>query len=247
MTKQAFIDLFYIGFDEVSDFSSPGITPLELSKIASKAQEELILTTYDYKSNRIQEGFEESEKRIEDLGELVRYKSYTSFSPGFLKNSVQITLPNTLITVGPTDFTDVHWLTIFEDSVINKLDCSIPNNTTVFVRAKVDKTTHAQLGTALKDPFRKPYFKNNNAKVLELRSEARKYLLITDGSFSITEYILGYIRKPIPIDLTTSLTDQVSELSEVKHKELLDATINHCLKITRQIEQLTVENQIPKE
>lgn len=247
MTKQEFIDLFYIGYDEVSDFSSPGITPVELSKIVSKAQEELVMTTYDSKSNRLQEGFEESEKRIQDLGELVRYKSYTVFPAGFLANSVQVILPNTLISVGPTDFSDVHWLTIYEDSKINKLDCSIANNTTVFVKPVVEDITHGELKVALKDPFRKPYYKNNEAKILKLRSEARKYLLLTDGSFTITEYILGYIRKPIPIDLTTNLTAQVSELAEHKHRELLDATIMQCLKITRQIEQLGVETQIPKE
>lgn len=247
MTKQSFLDLFYIGYDEIMDFSSPGITPLELSKIASKAQEELIMTTYDFKSNRLQEGFEESEKRIQDLGELVRYKNYNSFTAGFLKNSVYITLPNTLIA-NSTDFSDVHWLTIYEDSIINKLDCSIANNTTEFLRAKVEESvTHGQLANALKDPFRKPYFKNNDAKIIRLRSEGRKYLLITDGKFSITQYTLGYIRKPIPIDLTTNLTNQVSELSETKHRELLDATINMCLKITKQVEQLGVESQIPKE
>jgi hypothetical protein len=247
MTKQEFIDLLYIKFDEISDFSSPGITPLELSKIASNAQEELIMTTYNSKSNKLGEGFEESEKRIQDLGELVRYKSYNSFPTGFLKNSFQVILPNTLVTSGPTDFTDVHWLTIYEDSVINKLDCSVANNTTQYLRAKVEDITHGQLSVALKDPFRKPYYKNNCAKILRLRSEARKYLLFTDGNFTITEFILGYIIKPTPIDLTTSLTSQVSQLAEHKHRELLEATVAQCLKITKQIEQLGVENQFPKE
>lgn len=247
MTKQDFLDLFYIKYDEVMDLSSPGITPAELSKIASNAQEELILTTYNSKSNRLGEGFEESEKRIEDLGELVRYKNYGSFAAGFLKNSVIVTLPNTLITGGPTDYSDVHWLTIYEDSVINKLDCSIANNTTEFVRARVEPITHGQLTVAQKDPFRKPYFKNNQSKILRLRSEARKYLLITDGSFTITQYTLGYIIKPTPIDLTTSLTSQVSQLAEHKHRELLEATIAQCLKLTKQIEQLGVENSAPKE
>lgn len=247
MTKTEFLDLFFISYDEVSDFSSPGFTPLELSKIASKAQEELILTTYNSKSNKNQEGFEESEKRIEDLGELVRYKKYNSFSVGFLKNSVEVLLPNTLITGGPTDFSDVHWITIYDEGTINKLDCSIPNNTNVYLRAKVSNVTHGELSVALKDPFRRPYFKNSDAKILKVRTEARKYLLITDGNFNITEYVLGYIRKPIPIDLTTNLSAQVSELAETKHRELLEATVSSCLKITKQIDQLGVENQIPKE
>lgn len=246
MSKQEFLDLFYIGYDEIQDLSSPGITPVELSKIVTKVQDELVIKTYGSKSNSLQEGFEESEKRIEDLGELVRYKNYTSFSAGFLDNSVEVLLPNTLLS-NPTDFSDVYWLTIFEEALINKLDCSIVNNTTKYVKPLVEDITHGQLAVALKDPFRKPFFKNNNSKVLKLRSEGRKVLLITDGSFTITKYTLGYIKKPSPIDLTTNLTTQVSELAEHKHRELLEATIAQCLKITRQTDQLGVELNIPKE
>lgn len=247
MTKQTFLDLFYIGYDELVDLSSPGITPGELSIVVTRVQEDLVLTTYNSKSNKLQEGFEESEKRTQDLGELVRYKKFTSFSPGFLENSFQVTLPNTLIDNGPTDFTDVYWFTIFEDSISNKLDCSIKNNTTVYIKPKVEDITHGQLKTALKDPFRKPYVKGNDGKVLRLRSEARKHLLLTDGKFNITSYTVGYIRKPLPIDMTINLTNQVSELAEHKHRELLQDTINYCLKITKQTEEFSIENQLPKE
>lgn len=247
MTKQNFLDLFYIGYDELVDLSSPGIAPVELSLIVSRVQEDMVLTTYNSKSNRLQEGFEESEKRIQDLGELVRYKKFIAFSPGFLDNSVQITLPNSLIDIGPTNFTDVYWFTIYEDGISNVLDCSIANNTTVYVKPKIEDISHGQLKTALKDPFRKPYIKGNDGKVLRLRTEGRKHLLITNSTFNLTSYTVGYIRKPLPIDMTTNLSGQVSELAEHKHRELLQETINYCLRITKQTEEFTIENQIPKE
>lgn len=247
MTKQEFLDGFYILFDEVADLSAPGFTPVQLSLLASKVQEDLAVTKYNPKSNKLQEGFEETEKRIQDLGELVRYKSYNTFTAGFFDNSVEILLPNTLVTVGPTDFSDVYWFTIFEDTKSNILDCTIPSNTTQYVKPKIADVSHGELKVALKDPFRKPYVKANEGKVLRIRSEGRKHLLLTDGAFNITEYRLGYVKKPQPIDLTTNLTGSVSELSDQMHRELLEATVVYCLKLTQQNQQASFEMSIPKE
>lgn len=247
MTKQEFLNNFYILFDQVNDLAAPGYSPLELSLISSKVQEDLVVTTYNPKSNKLQEGFEETEKRVQDLGELVRYKNFTSFPTGFLDNSVEVVLPNTLITSGPTDFSDVYWFTVFEDCTSNVLDCTIANNTTKYVHPKIVDTSNAELINSQLDPFRKPYVEGKKGKVLRIRTEGRKHLLITDGTFSITKYTVGYIIKPTPIDLTTSLTSQVSQLSDSKHRELLTKTVEECLRLTKQFTELQVENSIPKE
>lgn len=248
MTKQQFLDGFYVQYDEVSDLSAPGYTPQELSIIVSKVQEDLAVAKYGPKSNKLQEGFEETEKRVQDLGELVQYKNYISpFNPGFFDNSIEIVLPNTLITSGPTDFSDVYWFTIFEDVKSDVLDCTIADNTTQFVKPDISDIAHGALKVDLRDPFRKPYIKANKGKVLRVRTEGRKHLLITDGQFNITEYSLGYVKKPLPIDLTTALTAQVSQLSDPFHRELLDATVNYCLRITDQTQKYTIDESKPKE
>lgn len=247
MNKQDFLDKFYLEYDSVADLSAPGYTPLELSKISSKAQENLIITKYSSKSNRLNEGFEETEKRVEDIGELVRYKMFTSFTTGFFDNSIQIVLPNTLITSGPTDFSDIYWFTIYEGCVSDQLDCSILNNTTVFIEPEVLEVSHIRFPIAIRDPFSKPYISGNDGRVLRLRSEGRIHTIVTDGSFNITKYNIGYIRKPLPIDLTTSLTSEVSELSDEVHREILDLTIQYCLKIVGRDQEFKVDTSIPKE
>lgn len=247
MTKQSFLDQFYVEYDSVSDLSAPGYTPTELSVIVSKVQEDLIINSYSPNSNRLGEGFEETEKRIQDLGELVRYKSYTVFTTGFFTNSTEVTLPNTLLTVGPTDFSDVYWFTIYEGCTSSVLDCTIASNTTVYVKPEIDDTTHAALPVVLKDPFRKPYIKGNTGRVLRLRHEGRKHTLVTDGTFSVTRYDVGYIMKPTPIDLTTGLTNSVSQLSDHKHRELLDGVVNYCMKIVNDKEKLSIDTQTIKE
>lgn len=213
MTKQEFLDSFFLHYT-MDNLNSPGVTPLEISNYASKIVEELVIQKY--------KDFEVTEKLTEDLGELVRYKTFNSFTnlPS-IPNSVYITLPNTLL-LSSSDFSDVYWFTIYEDCLIDKLDCSGTNTN---LKATIIPVTHGELKVALSDPFRKPYYKNNKAKVLRARSENRTQSLSTDGTFNITSYTLGYIKRPLPIDLTTSLTSQFCELSNELHKEVLDKTI----------------------
>ncbi len=247
MNKQSFLDNFYIEYDSMADLASPGFNPIELSVIVSKCQEDLIINTYNPKSNRLQEGFEETEKRTQDLGELVKYTSFTTFTAGFFNNSVDIVLPNTQITNTPTDFSDVYWFTIYEGCVSDVLDCTIKNNTTVYVEPYINSVSHAALQLALQDPFRRPYMKSNESRVLRVRHEGRKHTLITDGTFNITKYNVGYIKKPTPIDLTTLLTSPVSQLSDEKHRELLSLTVQECMRIVKDKEGLSIDIQNIKE
>jgi hypothetical protein len=245
MTKQEFLDLWYLQYDEVNTFGAPGFNIQEITKMASKVQEDLIMLKYGPKSNRLLEGFEETEKRIQDLGELVTYKTYTTFGTGYFDNSYTIVTPNSLIDISPTNFTDVFWIPIYESVVTNTLNCT----NTAYVKGKVEEAKHASLDLLVEDPFNKPYLKNDKCKVLRLKSANRTFALITDGTFTIREYRLGYIKKPTPIDFSTALTSQVSQLSEHIHRELLDETVKYALRIAREQQQFIIESQqsIPKE
>lgn len=222
---------------------SPGYEPLEISTLATLAQEELIVKTYDPKYNGSREGFEETSKKTEDLGELVKDLIFTTFTPSsFYSNGVEVIMPNTQITNGPTDFSDVYWIPIYEDIESDIIDCSIPGNLTLLTRPTLLEISHAELKKIIKNPFRRP----SQDRVLRIRIEGRKHVLITDGTYNINRYFISYIKKPTPIDLTINLADQVSELSDIKHRELLDMTIKRLLKDTqadRQLRQLQIENK----
>lgn len=247
MTNQQFLDNVLLEYDKVSNGSLPGYTAAELSMMATEALERLITTKYSPKSNRLGEGFEETEKRIQDLGEYVRYRNIITFTTGFFDNAYYVTLPNTLITVGPTDYSDVYWYTIFEEVTTNQLDCTIPGNTTVYVKADVNEVSHGELKDALRNPFRKPFVKNDEGRVLRLRSEGRQHQLITDGTFTISSYRVGYIRKPEPIDLTGPANNQVCLLSDSAQRELVNETVQVALRNIQSLQQLQVETQIIKE
>ena len=239
MTNQQFLDFFYIQYDKVANLSAPGYTPAEISLIASEAQELLVVTNYMPKSNIIREGFEEIEKRIQDLGELVTSDIITPapYNPLLnMPNGVFVTLPNTLIN-DPTDYSNVYWFTVFEEAITSMMCNNAPK------RVKIIEISHQEYRQLLDDPFNRP----TDSKVWRMRFENRRHELITDGTYSITGYHVRYIKKPTPIDLFTNPNAQVSQLSDHVHRELLRKTIELALKTIGDNERLGVETKFRTE
>jgi hypothetical protein len=229
MTRQEFLDRFYLTYDKFNTLSSPGYTPQEIEVFASEAQEVLVITAYNTNSNRLREGFEETEKRIQDLGELVKVATLSPLpvSPDNMPNGRFFLLPNTLLT-DPTDYSDVFWFTIYEMAITDD-SCS--------QRKPIIEINHNEYSQLLEDPFNKP----NKNKVWRMRVSGRRQELITDGTYNVTGYNIRYIKKPTPIILTSNLTLPASELSDQMHREILRRTLLIALKDTANTERLQAE------
>lgn len=259
MTNQEFLDGFYLQSDTVASLASKSFEPNEITNMANRSMESLIIRKVRKESNKNNEGFEETEKRTQEIGELVKYKTFPSSSlviEPFFPNSQTVILPNTFLDTvnadtqspaGPGNYDDIFWLTIYENAILNKLDCTIPNNTTVYEEATVIEANHNQVGYMLRDPFNKPKYVPGNSKVLRLRTGNRRHILISAPGVSLTEYQLGYIRKPKPVNLNGPSTNQVCELSDIFHRELLEETVITALKESQNPGQLQLELAIPKE
>ncbi len=219
MTKQEFLNNFYLQMDKVASSALPGYEPAKIAAMATEAQEVLVVTYYTG-NNSSRTSFEETEKRIEDLGELVKPGILTpaAYNPLLnMPNGVFVTLPNTLITSGPTDYSDVYWFTVYEE-VLTTDKCN--------PRKYVVEINHNEYNAINSDPYNKP----NKNKVWRMRIEGRKHELITDGTYTITSYIYRYVKKPTPINLTTNLTQSVSQLSDHMHRELVRKTVEIATK-----------------
>lgn len=227
MTNQEFFDLFQFRMDKIATNALGSFTVVEVQAIANEAQEELVIQRFDHKLNKTNEGFESTEKRTEDLAELVRYKNLTpDTTTGFFPNSKYVTLPNTLLS-SPTNYDDVHWFTIFEDATVNLDSCN--NTTTVpteYTRIPVYRAVNQALNTFFSDPFNKP----TKDRIYRLSAETNRCLLVHAPELSIISYNIGYIRKPKPIDLQTTLSGTVSELGDHMHNQLLNKTVEIALK-----------------
>ncbi len=218
MTKQEFLNNFYLQFDKLASQALPGYEPAEISAMATEAQE-LLVVTYYTGNNSTGKSFEQTEKRIQDLGELVKHAMLTPlpYNPLLnMPNGVFVELPNTLLD-NPTDYSDVHWFTVYEE-VLTSDKCT--------PRKYVLEINHNEYVRALDNPYNKP----NKNKVWRMRIEGRKHELITDGSYNIQKYVFRYVKKPNPIDLTANLNDQVSQLSDHIHRELVRKTVEIAVK-----------------
>lgn len=228
MTNQQFFDLFQFRMDKIATLALGSFTPTEVQAIANEAQEELVIQRFDHKLNKTNEGFESTEKRAEDLAELVRYKNITTFTNGFFPNSKYAALPDTLLN-NVNDYTDVHWFTIFEDATINLDDCGkITTDPTKYTRIPVYRAVNQALNTFFSDPFNKP----TKERVYRLSTEGNKCLLVHSPELSLVSYNIGYVRKPKPIDLVSgpTLNLAVSELADHMHNQLLNKTVEIALK-----------------
>jgi hypothetical protein len=230
MTRQQFLDRFYLTFDKFNSLSSPGYEPQEIEVIASEAQESLVISAYNSKSNRLNEGFEETEKRIQDLGNLVKPGNLTplAVSVDNLPNGRFFELPNTLL-VDSTDYSDVFWFLVFEQVKTDDKKCGEIKN--------VIEINHQEYNKLINDPFNKP----NKNKVWRMRVNENRIELVTDGTYNITNYVIRYIKKPQPIVLTSNLNEQVSELNDHIHREILRKTLLFALKDTGNYDRLEGE------
>jgi len=230
MTNLEMSHEFDILYNSIAGQSAPGIDLYEKSVYLTKAQLEIVKDYYDAQSNRKQKGFESSEKRRQDLKELIKnYNNSTSFT-----NSLNI-YPSARFFNIPADV----FLIINEQAKITSTDCF--NNTLINVKP----VTHDEFNIQIKNPFKTPdssiawridYSTLNNSKVVEILSPYN----IT-GSLT---YKLRYLKNPKPIiltdlkvlfpneDLTIDgiFTETACELNKEIHREILDRAVELALR-----------------
>lgn len=235
---------FDLEYDDLASFGAPGIETSEKSNLINIAMEQTIVNYYGNKSNYHREGFEETEKRTEDLGTIVRYKTISAFVPGFLPNTQAFQLPNTLVDLngspenpgnipaGPTNYNDIFWFNIYEACEINTLNCDgVPKN------PKVISVTHQELDNLLRDPFNKP---DPNRYVFRLRSESRTVSLMTVPGFQVTNYTYGYIRKPVPVDLSVFSPNGMPDIADYLQREIITRAVSIATDINRNIQKVQI-------
>jgi hypothetical protein len=219
MTAQEMQQEFLILYDKITNFDAPGYTDLEISILLTKGQERVVYSFYSI-DNKYKEGFEESEARRKDLKELVKGTTITTAS-----TSQTNTLPNGTFFDLPTDCLYVISEEITTDS---SEDCSDGK------RIRVKPVTHDEYSINLKNPFKKPDIKTF---VWRLDYQGKKHEIITDGTFTVAQYHLRYIKRPNPIIIGANTVDGATgplncELDESVHKKIVDEAVKIATGIT---------------
>lgn len=176
------------------------------------------ITTRAFGNNPRREGFEQTQKRIDDLRTLVVDHTY-----------VYSTSSDTYTAPLPTDYL----FTVGEAAGIASLgECWPTKDGEPIVRqTDVLEATVENIDRQRENTFSEYRLHNNKARPLRLY-KGNDIKLYTDGNYYIANYELTYIRKPEKINFTEDL------LSD--YKEFPDAAIREIIKLAA---QLYIENQ----
>jgi hypothetical protein len=221
MTANNMADEWEIYFDKVTNFDSPGYEDTEISLLLTKAEERFFFQNYTG-SNKLREGFEETEKRRKDLSELISNANVTVSSTdqtGILPNGTFYDLPTNFL------------YSIKEEVTIASDDACANGN-----RIKVKPITHDEYTVNLENPFKQPYdelvWRLDYSR--ETTITAKRHELITDGSYTVSAYHLRYLKRlpGITVNRTTTTNQVNSLLDESTHRRIIDMAVEIALEIT---------------
>lgn len=219
MTSQDMKREFLILYDKATNFAAPGYEDVEISILLTKGQERVFLSTYGL-DNKTKEGFEITEARRKELRDLV--KGVTLNTP--FADQTQV-LPNGVFYQLPEDC-----LFVISEEITITSDDDCEDGTRVMVRP----ITHDEYAINKRNPFKKP---NSTDFVWRLDYQDHLHEIITDGTFSVSEYHLRYIKRLQPIIIGVNTVDGVagpldSELDSILHKRIVDEAVKIATGIT---------------
>jgi len=215
MTAAQMHTRFKIGVDKIDSLASANFEAEEIDVFLNDAQEKFI-EQRAYGTNPKGTGLEEDQKRRDDLREIT--KNFTSAAFTFTADNK----PNGVFVSLPNDYRH----SMQEEVAIAYTDC---NNTAATKRIPVLPVTHDRYNKIVNDPFNKPY----EDEAIRLDYEGDVYELITDGTYTITNYHLRYLKQPQEIRLGTAYvvqtTDVDSELADHTHREIIAIAVKDAL------------------
>jgi hypothetical protein len=244
MTANQMADRLDQELDRVSSFGSPGYEDFDYSDILTKAQHFYVKKYYDELNNRKGAGLQEIEIRNQGLAALITDASSLTVSAsqvGILTNGTFFDLPSN------------HMYTIFEECEIDKIECG----TEIPIKATVMHISHNEIQRYEWSKYKKPFYKSYG-KARVWRSEfnrsvsginpanaatAKRHEIITDGTFTVTNYHMRYLKNPenIVVNRTTPANQRNSELDESTHQVIVDIAADMLMQIVKEQKAQLIE------
>lgn len=224
MTIQEFHNNFNIEVDKTLDFELPYMLPEQIDYWLNKAQDRFIKSRA-YPSNPGTKGFEETEKRIDDLRTIVVRTTPISAS---------------------TSVTNVYTVNLPDDyQYLVRHQCNVVSSKYGTKLLKGIQTKQDEIDEFIKDPFWGPspeeplYYIIGNNIVYE-----------TLGLFTIQDAIISYIRLPAILQYGSQYIDPTTdidcELPVHTHYEILDLAVSMVLENIESQRYQTNLNELTK-
>lgn len=208
MTSSEMHTAFKFGMDKLATLNYPNFLPEEIDLLLNQAQDRYVKQRYGL-TNIKRQSFEETQKRTEDLKNLVLAVNLAPLA--FATDNIDT---NGRFFTLPVD----HWFIVQERVEISYTDC---NGDIVTELVEVRPIQHVEFDKVIKDSFKAP----DKTKVLRLMENARVEIIV-DSTTTLNTYRLRYIKKPIRIVLSPAVN---CELSDHTHQEIVDEAVKIAL------------------
>lgn len=203
---------FQIGVDKVSSLGYPGFEPEEIDYLLNQAQDQFVKTRYTGNTPG-GKGFEQTEKRMDDIRNVVKRETLVPFTASSNKPfGAYFNLPNSSVT------NNVYWFSVQENADAIVTDC---NGNQVSKKLPVKPITHDTYNRIISDPFNK----SDETELLRLMNESF-IEVIAAPNVQLLGLEITYVRRPIRIDLA-NLVD--CELADHTHQEIITGAVNIAL------------------
>tara|TARA_R100001463_G_scaffold93289_7_gene148024 strand:- start:626 stop:1351 length:726 start_codon:yes stop_codon:yes gene_type:complete len=225
MTRQEMHNEFKLLLDKVDSSSAPIFLPNEIDRLLSISQEKFV-SKRAFGNNPRRTGFEEDQKRRDDLRTLIT----SAVIPKFSSSSFTSNKPNGSFYRLPNDY---------RHSIHEEVELFHRDTNESVGRVSVTPITHDRYSKIIDDPFNKPH----KTKVYRLDyggedtfadGEPRMHVeLITSSEYKAEGYILRYLRQPKDIrDAGGSLGGEDCALPEHTHREIVRMAVVEALEGT---------------
>ena len=240
MNANQMADELELRLDRSDSYGSPGYEDFDLTSVLTEAQWLYIKKFASELNNRKNQGFEETEVRNQGLSALIKAGLALTISAdqtGVLDNGVFYDLPD--------DF----MYTIYEEAYIDKDNCT-EEDEGVPIKAWIDVVSHDEVWQYLYNKYKKPYYKSYGwSRVWRLVYEIedsrvdpaipatpKRHQLVTDGTFSVTNYRINYLKNPpqIVVDRSGGGTEKNCTLDESTHTVIVDIAKDLMLQRVRE-------------
>jgi hypothetical protein len=224
---------FDLLLDKTNSLQYPSFLPEERDFWLNQAIRKFVKTRYSGLNSK-HEGFEQSQKRIDDLRTLVRELKIACTSTGAIK-------PNGYVLASDfnsaTFTTTPYWLSLGEEVDITFKPTTSADAATTTKRVGVTNTTANDYRYKLDDPTAAYILHYDEARPLRLFYN-NTIEFITDGNYTIPYAYLRFLKKPTTVD-GVSVTTVDCDLTEHTHDEIVTLTVQMTLE---NIEQPRLES-----
>ena len=217
--NEQFSNEFDVLYNSITSNQAPGLDEYEKSIFLNRAQDEIVKSYFNLKTNKVQEGFDGTERRQIDFSMITKSRIYQNFDTSLFDSREQ---------VKSVTIEDDILMLINEYLEVDRPLIMRPPFKSEQVRLTVLPITYVEYSRLMSKPYKWP-LKNQAWRLIGNRGERKNVELIAGPFDIITKYAIRYVKRPRAIRLADfgnmtidgESTPQCCELDPILFPEII--------------------------